>query len=153
MDIKDDLMRILVQYRDRQHGGNSAEAAAALGVSPPTLWRWLNGKSLPKIETLLPVFQALGARIHVPGEVVERPATEDSALKEHLAKLRKELKESAHHKSMLEGQVALLKDQLKEAQTQIRDLERQLGNAQIAAQPQPQRVALKRDAEKVTQIL
>ena len=68
MSIRDDVIRILVEFRDKQHGGHAEKAAAALGVSAPTFSRWVNGVHIPKLETLLPVFEQLRAKISLPGE-------------------------------------------------------------------------------------
>lgn len=68
MTIQTDLIRLLEEYRDKIHGGNAERAANALGVTPPTLSRWLNGVHIPRVETLIPVFDKLQARIVLPGE-------------------------------------------------------------------------------------
>lgn len=52
MSMKEDIISILVEYRDKIHDGNTDLAAKALGVNAPTLWRWLNGKNVPKVESL-----------------------------------------------------------------------------------------------------
>ncbi len=95
MDIRNDLIQMLTNYRDECCGGNADRAAASLGVSAPTFSRWINGVHIPKMETLIPVFEQLGARIVLPnqepakdvcfvdariapaGEMQERPNAED----------------------------------------------------------------------------
>lgn len=71
MDILDDIQRILRKYCDEFYGGNIAVAAEELNVKHTTLWRWINGKSSPKIDTLIPVFKKLNARILLPSEAIE----------------------------------------------------------------------------------
>jgi transcriptional regulator with XRE-family HTH domain len=42
---------------------SQAELARRLGVSQPTVWEWLNGKSLPSAERLKALSEATGISI------------------------------------------------------------------------------------------
>ena len=66
MGFKDDAIRILTEYRDKVHGGNYSAAANALGIQPPTFWRWLNGGQLPRLTSLSLAFDALNAKVSLP---------------------------------------------------------------------------------------
>lgn len=66
MSLEQDIIRILAEYTDSLFGGNKDRAARSLGVQPPTFWRWLKGKNIPKIESLVQPFNILKARIVLP---------------------------------------------------------------------------------------
>lgn len=69
MSLEQDIIRILAEYTDTLFGGNKDRAARSLGVQPPTFWRWLNGKNIPKIESLVQPFNILKAKIVLPSDV------------------------------------------------------------------------------------
>ena len=69
MSLEQDIIRILAEYTDTLFGGNKDRAARSLGVQPPTLWRWLNGKNIPKMESLVQPFNILKAKILLPSDV------------------------------------------------------------------------------------
>ncbi len=73
MGFKDDAIRILIEYRDKVHGGNYSAAANALGIQPPTFWRWLNGGQLPRLTSLSIAFDALNARVSLPSAPAQVP--------------------------------------------------------------------------------
>ena len=77
MSMKEDIISILVEYRDKIHEGNTDRAAKALGVNVPTLWRWLNGKNTPKVQSLSTAFDTLDARIVLPGKEELSPNVRD----------------------------------------------------------------------------
>ena len=66
MSLEQDIIRILAEYTDTLFGGNKDRAARSLGVQPPTFWRWLNGKNIPKMESLVQPFNILKAKILLP---------------------------------------------------------------------------------------
>lgn len=66
MSLEDDVVKILIEYRTRYFDGNNAEAAKALGVNAPTLWRWIERENVPRINSLTKAFNALGARVVIP---------------------------------------------------------------------------------------
>lgn len=68
MSMKEDIISILTEYRDRLYEGNSDQAARSLGVNPPTFWRWLNGVNVPKVDTISKAFDRINARIVLPGK-------------------------------------------------------------------------------------
>ena len=100
--MKEDIIGILVEYRDKIHEGNTDRAAKALGVNVPTLWRWINGKNVPKVQSLSTAFDTLDARIVLPGKEELSPHARDfemellkkdvAGLKEQNALLRELLK-------------------------------------------------------------
>ena len=69
MSLEQDIIRILAEYTDTLFGGNKDRAARSLGVQPPTFWRWLNGKNIPKMESLVQPFNILKAKILLPSDV------------------------------------------------------------------------------------
>lgn len=69
MSLEQDIIRILAEYTDTLFGGNKNRAARSLGVQPPTFWRWLNGKNIPKMESLVQPFNILKAKILLPSDV------------------------------------------------------------------------------------
>ena len=69
MSLEQDIIRILAEYTDTLFGGNKDRAARPLGVQPPTFWRWLNGKNIPKMESLVQPFNILKAKILLPSDV------------------------------------------------------------------------------------
>ena len=69
MSLEQDIIRILAEYTDTLVGGNKDRAARSLGVQPPTFWRWLNGKNIPKMESLVQPFNILKAKILLPSDV------------------------------------------------------------------------------------
>ena len=69
MSLEQDIIRILTEYTDTLFGGNKDRAARSLGVQPPTFWRWLNGKNIPKMESLVQPFNILKAKILLPSDV------------------------------------------------------------------------------------
>ena len=69
MSLEQDIIRILAEYTDTLFGGNKDRAARSLGVQPPTFWRWLNGKNIPKLESLVQPFNILKAKILLPSDV------------------------------------------------------------------------------------
>ena len=69
MSLEQDIIRILAEYTDTLFGGNKDPAARSLGVQPPTFWRWLNGKNIPKMESLVQPFNILKAKILLPSDV------------------------------------------------------------------------------------
>ena len=69
MSLEQDIIRILAEYTDTLFGGNKDWAARSLGVQPPTFWRWLNGKNIPKMESLVQPFNILKAKILLPSDV------------------------------------------------------------------------------------
>ena len=69
MSLEQDIIRILAEYTDTLFGGNTDRAARSLGVQPPTFWRWLNGKNIPKMESLVQPFNILKAKILLPSDV------------------------------------------------------------------------------------
>ena len=69
MSLEQDIVRILAEYTDTLFGGNKDRAARSLGVQPPTFWRWLNGKNIPKMESLVQPFNILKAKILLPSDV------------------------------------------------------------------------------------
>ncbi len=68
MSLEQDIIRILAEYTDTLFGGNKDRAARSLGVQPPTFWRWLNGKNIPKMESLVQPFNILKAKIVLPSD-------------------------------------------------------------------------------------
>lgn len=68
MNIHQDIIKALERFRDKTHNGHAEKAANALGITPPTLSRWLSGKHIPKLESLLPAFEALNARLTFQGK-------------------------------------------------------------------------------------
>lgn len=84
--MKEDIIKILLEYRDRIYDGNSDQAAKSLGVNPPTFWRWLNGKNIPKVESISRAFDMLNATIVLPGKEEPLSNVRDRELEE----LRKE---------------------------------------------------------------
>lgn len=50
----------LSEYR-KQHGLSLEEAAAALGVKLPTVWRWENGHRAPNRENIRKIAELTGA--------------------------------------------------------------------------------------------
>lgn len=69
MSLEQDIIRILAEYTDTLFGVNKDRAARSLGVQPPTFWRWLNGKNIPKMESLVQPFNILKAKILLPSDV------------------------------------------------------------------------------------
>ena len=69
MSLEQDIIRSLAEYTDTLFGGNKDRAARSLGVQPPTFWRWLNGKNIPKMESLVQPFNILKAKILLPSDV------------------------------------------------------------------------------------
>ena len=69
MSLEQDIIRILAEYTDTLFGGNKDRAARSLGVQPPTFWRWLNGKNIPKMESLVQPFNILKAKLLRPSDV------------------------------------------------------------------------------------
>ena len=69
MSLEQDIIRILAEYTDTLFGGNKDRAARSLGVQPPTFWRWLNGKNIPKMESLVQPYNILKAKILLPSDV------------------------------------------------------------------------------------
>ena len=69
MSLEQDIIRILAEYTDTLFGGNKDRAARSLGVQPPTFWRWLNGKNIPKMESPVQPFNILKAKILLPSDV------------------------------------------------------------------------------------
>lgn len=55
-----EAQRILREYVETRHKGVKSRAAAALGLSDPTLNQWLEGTRIPNLEKLSPVFEKLG---------------------------------------------------------------------------------------------
>lgn len=110
--MKEDIILILKEYRDRVHNGNSDQAAKALGVNPPTFWRWINGKNTPKVETLSLAFDRLEARIYLPGEGI--PGQQDMLKKIQIENdnLRKNLKKAEDERLRLEGEIRALSRRL-----------------------------------------
>lgn len=68
MGFQEDAVRILVEYRDKVHNGDSQSAATALGVTPPTFWRWCNNKNVPTLKAVAKAFDQLGAQIWTSDE-------------------------------------------------------------------------------------
>ena len=68
MSLEQDIIRILAEYTDTLFSGNKDRAARSLGVQPPTFWRWLNGKNIPKMESLVQPFNILKAKIILPSD-------------------------------------------------------------------------------------
>lgn len=54
-----DAMRAKGMEIDRQRGGGRTELAEALGVSPSTIARWLDGAALPGLQQLDALIRAL----------------------------------------------------------------------------------------------
>ena len=54
-----------------EHGGVQASAAKALGVSPPALYNWLNGKGMTKNLALINALETIGYRLLPPDEKLE----------------------------------------------------------------------------------
>ena len=68
MGFQDEAVRVLIEYRDKVHDGDSQAAATALSVAPPTFWRRCNKKNVPTLKALAKAFDQLGAKVWVPGE-------------------------------------------------------------------------------------
>lgn len=68
MGFQDEAVRVLVEYRDKVHDGDSQAAATALSVAPPMFWRWCNKKNVPTLKAIAKAFDQLGAKVWVPGE-------------------------------------------------------------------------------------
>ena len=68
MSLEQDIIRILAEYTETLFSGNKDRAARSLGVQPPTFWRWLNGKNIPKMESLIQPFNILKAKVILPSD-------------------------------------------------------------------------------------
>ncbi len=73
-----DIQKILEDYCNNIHSGSKEKAAQALGVSTPTFWRWLTMKARPKIETLIPIFEALDLSITSNKAITSKTETTDN---------------------------------------------------------------------------
>ena len=69
----DECIAVLKAEIEKTYGGNSGKAAEAWGISAGLLSQWLSGKRKPSLESLSPIFTALG--VHLEG-------FEDNALDE-----------------------------------------------------------------------
>lgn len=70
--LDNEIKKILEEYCNKVHGGSQEKASQALGISKPTFWRWINLKARPKIETLIPVFEALDLTIVSTPPTIQR---------------------------------------------------------------------------------
>ena len=99
MSLEQDIIRILAEYTDTLFGGNKDRAARSLGVQPPTFWRWLNGKNIPKMESLVQPFNILKAKILLPSDV----STETNQLQDIYKRNLELEKENIELKAQVEG--------------------------------------------------
>ena len=89
MSLEQDIIRILTEYTNTVFDGNKDRAAKSLGVQAPTFWRWLKGKHIPKIESLIQPFNILNARIFLPGDLPDIDQTQKELLR-RISELEKE---------------------------------------------------------------
>lgn len=64
----DSAISVLKNYVEKNFNGNASEAARSLGISVPTFHTWLKGDRKPSLSKLTPFFDAIGAKISLPGE-------------------------------------------------------------------------------------
>lgn len=94
-NLAESARAILQEYVDNVHNGVKSRAAKALDLSPMTLNQWLDGRRVPNLENLSPVFKKLNITFAVPqtnasrdvcfvnarvmpaGQYVEPPVSED----------------------------------------------------------------------------
>lgn len=94
-NLAESARAILQEYVDNIHNGVKSRAAKALDLSPMTLNQWLDGRRVPNLENLSPVFEKLNITFAVPqtdasrdvcfvnarvmpaGQYVEPPVSED----------------------------------------------------------------------------
>lgn len=115
MNIIEDIIRALEEFRDQQCQGKASKAAKSLGISEPTFSRWLSGQHRPKLETLLPAIEQLGARIYIPGTLMSGVDIDTANLLKKVDKLEADLAESERERIKQEGKIELLKEQLHDA--------------------------------------
>lgn len=65
-NLAESARAILREYVDNVHNGVKSRAAKALNLSPMTLNQWLDGKRVPNLENLSPVFEKLNITFAVP---------------------------------------------------------------------------------------
>ena len=65
-NLAESARAILQEYVDNIHNGIKSRAAKALDLSPMTLNQWLDGRRVPNLENLSPVFEKLKITFAVP---------------------------------------------------------------------------------------
>lgn len=65
-NLAESARAILREYVDNVHNGVKSRAAKALNLSPMTLNQWLDGRRVPNLENLSPVFEKLNITFAVP---------------------------------------------------------------------------------------
>lgn len=117
MSLEQDIIRILTEYTDTLFGGNKDRAARSLGVQPPTFWRWLKGKNIPKLESLIQPFNILKAKIILPSDASPETHQLQDIYKRNLElekeniELKEKVEELKAYKIKWEGHIESLRAQ------------------------------------------